>query len=789
MATVLCVHAQEDRAVRSLKAEADKYYEDEQYILAIQDYRELADQNVKDAGVGFKLAECYRKTFNYAEAETYYLKVYFLSPKEYPLSLYYFALMLKFNGNFDEAIQYFNEFINLHQPKGDSNEFVEQAIIDRSGCEAAKEEINVDKGIYPRFYPKLNTAFNDFAPAVRDSINLVISSGRVLSNRQSIDERFGEAFTDNFYFEKQGNNWVDKTKQVFSITNTQYNDGSGCFNRRGDKYYYTVCGEEGPQCRIFVTEFRNHKWTTPVALNTNINFREFEARQPAVSHGGDSLVFASNRPGGSGGFDLWMSINAGGENWGPPMNLGRSINTKLNELSPAFTSFPNILFFASDGHEGYGGLDLYMSKRMSTGEINLYNLGSPFNSNRDDCFLSFSERELYWSSNRNEGLGGFDILAVKIPSVPAFISRMSLKKGNARRDIRLQQKTEETQKTDIQASRLEERIDYDRLTYEKQKIVDRIIEDRAANKTATAAQYNVTPAEFEILSRIAEQKSKYEKGKKSYLSRIVSPAGGKEEILVTGLLKDSLSGNALPSRKILLTDKNGEVIKITGTNSEGKFRFTGVTQGEFFIQLEKTTELTGIIPTVSNLSVTKPQEQVVVQVENIYFDFDHYRLRPESQKVLDELASYLKSNPGAQIEIFAFADDRGTNEYNLKLTQKRGQSVADYLTKKGVDQTGLAIIAKGKQAPREVDVDLQRQYDRRVEFYLNGTTGTYKESAKTYILKRQVDWQTLSKLTGVSVADLKDLNGLTEDKLKVFQPVRLPITSKAVPADVFFTAF
>ncbi|MEO8471616.1 MAG: OmpA family protein, partial [Chryseolinea sp.] len=771
---VLGGKAQDDRAVRSLKAEADRYYADEQYNLAIQDYRELADQNIKDAGVGFKLAECYRKTFNYAEAETYYLKVYYLSPKEYPLSLYYFALMLKFNGNFDEAIQYFSEFISLHQAKRDVKDYVEQAIIDRSGCEAAKDDMNSDNRIYPRFYPKLNTTFNDFAPAVRDSINLVISSGRVLSNRQSIDERFGEAFTDNFYFEKQGNNWVDKTKQLFSITNTKYNDGSGSFNKRGDKYYYTVCGEEGPQCRIFFTEFKNKKWTTPVALNTNINLQEFEARQPAISHGGDSLVFASNRPGGSGGFDLWISVNAGGENWGPPMNMGASINTKLNELAPAFTSFPNILFFASDGHEGFGGLDLYMSKRMSTGEINLYNLGSPFNSNRDDCFLSFSERELYWSSNRNEGLGGFDILAVKIPSVPAFISRMSLKKGNARRDIRLQQKTEETQKTDIQASRLEERIDYDRLTYEKQKIVDKIIEDRTANKVVTAAQYNVTAPEFATLSRIAEQKIKSDQNKKSYLSRIVSPAGGNEEILVTGILKDSLSGNALVSHNVLLTDKNGEVIKITSTNSEGKFRFSGITQGEFFIRLERNIDLGDVSPMISNLSVTKQQEQVTVQVENIYFDFDHYRLRPESQKVLDELAAYLKANTGAQIEIFAFADDRGTNEYNLKLTQKRGQSVVDYLRKKGVDQTGLAITAKGKQAPREVDVELQRQYDRRVEFYLNGTSGSYKEFAKTYILKKQVDWATLSKLTGISVNDLKNLNGITEDKLKIFQPVRLP---------------
>ena len=85
-----------------------------------------------------------------------------------------------------------------------------------------------------------------------------------------------------------------------------------------------------------------------------------------------------------------MSVNSGNDNWGPAMNLGSSVNTKLNELSPTFTAFQNVLFFSSDGHEGYGGLDMYMAKTFSTGETVLYNLGVPFNSNRDDSFISFA---------------------------------------------------------------------------------------------------------------------------------------------------------------------------------------------------------------------------------------------------------------------------------------------------------------------------------------------------------------------------------------------------------------
>jgi outer membrane protein OmpA-like peptidoglycan-associated protein/tetratricopeptide (TPR) repeat protein len=781
--------AQNDRSVRSLKEEADRYYEDEQYNLAIQDYRELADQNVKDAEVNYRLAECYRKTFNYTEAEAYYLKVYFLSPSAFPLSLYYFALMLKFNGNFDESLQYFTEFIRIHEIAGDLKEFVEQAFVDRSGCQTAKEELTTPHDSYPGVAIKLNTAYNDFAPAVKDSITVVISSGRIFSNRQSIDERFGEAFTDNYYFEKVNNAWIDRTKQMFGITNSKFNDGSGCFNSNGDKYYYTVCGMEGPHCRIFVTELKGQKWTEPVPLNTNINLKSYEARQPAISHGGDSLIFATNRPGGSGGFDLWMSINAGNDNWGPAMNLGISVNTKLNELSPAFTSFPNVLFFSSDGHEGYGGLDLYMSKRLSTGETILYNLGSPFNSNRDDCFVTFSEHEVYWSSNRQEGLGGFDIMAVKISSVPAFISKLSLKKRNSRRDISLRQKTEEAQRLSLQASILEEKIDYENLTYEKKKIVDQLVQSIANNTTARSDQFNIDVAEFEQLNQIAQQRyNDIKRHGKEYLARVSAPANKGDEMVVTGILVDSLTNLPLHTYKVLLTEKQGEVIKITKTNEEGKFRFTGLTSGEFYLRLEKSGNNENVVPVVRAITITSDQTQQTVQLENIYFDFDHYRMRPEAVKVLDELASYLMSNVGAQLEIFAFADDRGTNEYNIKLTQKRGQSVAEYLTRKGVDQTGIAIVAKGKQAQREVDVDLQRQFNRRVEFYLNGEVGPFNASARTYILRKAVDWKTLANITGTPLGTLKELNGSKEEQLHAFQPVRLPAAIRVVSDEFFFKA-
>jgi outer membrane protein OmpA-like peptidoglycan-associated protein len=264
--------------------------------------------------------------------------------------------------------------------------------------------------------------------------------------------------------------------------------------------------------------------------------------------------------------------------------------------------------------------------------------------------------------------------------------------------------------------------------------------------------------------------------------------GVQEDLSVTGILSDSTTGNLFAGRKILLTDQFGEVYKHTRTNDEGKFKFTDVPSiPQLYLRLENGPDQTELIAVITDLTILEMIDQEAIHTENIYFDFDHYRIRPEGRKVLDELANHLIRNQGVQVEIFAYADDRGTSEYNLQLTRKRGQAVADYLAQKGVDQTGLAIIAKGKQSQKEVDVELQRQFNRRVEFYLNGTGEVFKESARMYILKKKTDWATLSLAIGASMEELKALNGATqEEQLKTFQPVRLPVSVKKIPEDLFF---
>lgn len=771
-----------------LVSAGDRYYQEEQFHLAINFYTEALHFNVPEPSVDYKLAECYRRTFNYTEAETYYLKVVYTGQSQFPMSLYYYALMQKINGNLSEAILHFDEFIAFHEYNPTLADFVEQAIIEKAGCDFAQREIGMPGVVKETVMPEtINTRYNDFAPAFRDSATLVITSSRIASNRTLIDERYGEAFTDNYLFTKNGGHWSDKTRQQFSVTNSLYNDGSGSFTKNGNQYFFTVCEA---QCRIFETHLDNNKWTKPSPLNAQINYPESDAKQPAISPGGDTLYFASNRPGGFGQFDIWMSVDTGNNEWSTPVNAGATINTKANDLSPALTNMPSVLFFSSDGHPGYGGLDLFVAKRTSANDTVLYNLSLPFNSVRDDCFITFGVEQIYWSSNREGGLGGFDIYEGRI-TVLGLVSRLSVKNRNDSRTVTLTSRIARSENVRLLASRNEETIDYNNLTYERKAVVNKMVENRLSNQMNRRENFaELTEEEFIILNGISHVRFQTLMLKQKYASTLLTAIqitpGERGAIAVTGQLVDSRNGSLLPAARILLTNEHGEILKITTTNAEGRFRFTDVPGDvKLFLRLENATgqNLNAIVKNIEQLGSNQPN---ALYVENVYFDFDHYVIRPEAKQVLGELAAYLKSNPGAQVEIYAFADDRGSSAYNFELTQKRGEAVVSYLTKCGVDEMSLVIIPKGTQHIKVSATEIQRQYNRRAEFYINGVKENFSPSVKTYILKREADWTQIAKLTGISAEELKSLNGSAANVVKAYQPIRVPLNAKSISEELFF---
>lgn len=413
----------------------DRYFDNEEYFLAAEYFNKALKEDANDHYAAYRLGEAYRAYFDYNKAEKSYARVVSVAPKEFPLAAFWYASMLKTNGKYDEAKLVYESFVASFQPTTDDDKAIlEHSKLELKGCEVALIEMKKPQRDYEfKVLPRpANSDYSDYAPVIfENDSSIVLTSARPGAKGGEKDPRMGGMFSDNFRFMSKGGAWVaNKANDGFEDLNTNQNDGAGVFSKDKNKYYYTSC--EGDYCQIMVSNKKNNKWGRPVALNANINIVGYPNKQPALNALGDTLFFVSTRPGGKGQNDIWYSVlqSGGEENWGPAVNLA-AVNTAYIDMSPCFYAPEKTLFFASNGHEGFGGLDIFMARGANFEKVE--NAGLPFNSNRDDFYFVLGEKYGYLSSNREGGLGHDDIYLYRITtkgnSVIAAISKDSLGKA------------------------------------------------------------------------------------------------------------------------------------------------------------------------------------------------------------------------------------------------------------------------------------------------------------------------------------------------------------------------
>ncbi|MGD1889253.1 MAG: TolB family protein, partial [Cyclobacteriaceae bacterium] len=250
---------------------------------------------------------------------------------------------------------------------------------------------------------------HDFAATpYRETNQLLLTSTRDESKGFLYHQQHGGSFSDNFLFSLDSGQWQDRTSlHNFVTINTTADEGPGVLSPDGRRYYFSRL-EKG-YYQLFVSEIRNEKWHEAQLLPQPINLKGYTAKHPTVSDSGDTLYFSSDRPGGFGECDIWMSVRQQNV-WQPPINLGASVNTSFQETSPYWDGANQVLFFASNGHPGWGGYDLYMAVIQSLRlPQHVVNLGRPLNSSHDDTYIWAADRLGYITSNRGNSTTGFDI--------------------------------------------------------------------------------------------------------------------------------------------------------------------------------------------------------------------------------------------------------------------------------------------------------------------------------------------------------------------------------------------
>lgn len=262
--------------------------------------------------------------------------------------------------------------------------------------------------------PPLNSA----ADEVPNSI-LLDGSLMLFTRKDAGEGRGARPVTETFLVAQRTEKGWSVPQEFVPWQTDDLNMGAPVLSPDGNLLWFAGCGWPGGMgsCDLYLSEYKNGKWTQPVIAGAEINSAAWES-QPAISADGMILIFSSNRPGGIGGSDLYRSVRLPDGQWSRPVNLGPLINTQDNEMSPFFHPDGRTLYFSSNGHPGMGGYDLFMTKLDDAGRwTRPQNLGVPLNSAEDELNIIVDAygRNGWVAARKKGGFGGYDIYEFTMP--------------------------------------------------------------------------------------------------------------------------------------------------------------------------------------------------------------------------------------------------------------------------------------------------------------------------------------------------------------------------------------
>ncbi len=413
---------------------------------------------------------------------------------------------------------------------------------------------------------------------------------------------------------------------------------------------------------------KKSKWSIPVPVDV-IN-SEAEEGTPFITSDFKELYFTRCEAGKreQKGCMIMLSKRTG-DKWGEPKNIG-ILPDSLVAAHPALSPDGTTLYFVSDIPGGSGGKDIWMVSRASTGDAwsNPRNLGPDINTPGNEVFPYVrNDGTLYFSSDGHIGMGGLDIFkAVPQPDGSWIVTNMKPPINSFSDDF---------------------------------GIVFEGNAERGIFSSARKGRGNDDLYSFELPPLLFS---------------------------VTGLVKDEKSGAPIAASTIQLIASDGSNLQAETGNS-GDFRFELKPDVDYIFLASKRGYLNG-----KERETTKGQEKSrefmvtilltaidrPIELPNIFYDFNKWDLRPESMVSLDRLVETLNDNPNITIELMSHTDSRDTEEFNFDLSQKRAQSVIQYLIEKGIESDRLSAKGYGESSPKVVDSDIASQWS----FLKNGTT-------------------------------------------------------------------
>ncbi len=387
-----------------------------EYFDASKTYRKIYNKLTKReerqlrGEVAFRLGECSEKLNQYARAAAAYQNAARYGYADSTLRMRT-ARMLHADGKYAAAIRLYEEHLRYHADDSDARARLAGARLALNSKQPTRYVVK-----QPRLF---NTRRADYAPMYltqpQEQLYFTSTSEKSAGTRKS--EITGMKNGDVWVSTKNERGEWQRPTAVEGELNTELDEGIVSFSPDGQTMYLTKARREPNSptgVEIFTSQRSDAKWSAPVKFEITADTLSSYGH-PAVSPDGRWLYFTSDMPGGSGGLDIWrINLN---ERQGSLENLGEWINTPGNESFPYVRS-DSVLYFASDGHPGFGGLDLFRAELMPSGGWKVENMGKPVNSAGDDFGITFTEGENgFFSSNRGDGRGYDHIYSFELPDL------------------------------------------------------------------------------------------------------------------------------------------------------------------------------------------------------------------------------------------------------------------------------------------------------------------------------------------------------------------------------------
>jgi outer membrane protein OmpA-like peptidoglycan-associated protein/tetratricopeptide (TPR) repeat protein len=625
------------------------------YLMALPYLEKAYEFNPNSSDLNYKLGLCYLNSNYKFKSLEFFEKSFALNPNKHPDIQYYMGRGQHLNKNWDDAIKRYKAHRNRLDQKKDLAQIMEvnKLIFE---CESGKKLMKDPVRVWiDNMGKNVNSKYPEYGMIMTaDASEVFFTSRRSSSTGGSMDNGSDLYMEDVYSSLSIGRDKWSPARNIGSPINTKEHDAAVALSPDGSKMVVYI--DDKGDGNLYECERKGSEWSKPQIFNKEISGPYHEA-SAWYSSDGQLLYFVSDRPleGKSDPKDRDIYFAKWDETKGKWLNVKRlpdNVNTQYDEDGIFLHPDGKTLYFSSKGHNSIGGYDVFKTVKQSDGSwSDPVNMGFPISTPDDDIFfvVAANGRHAYMTSFREDGYGDKDLY------------KLTLLGAEKKPVLSGEDNLLANQEAPVSGKVIEPKVE---IKSSQVAILKGIIRDDKTKKPVEAIIELIDNEKNEVIARFNSNASN---GK--YLVSL--PAGRNY-------------GIAVMAEEYLFHSENFEIA------SDAQY-----------LEVEK------------NIDLKQASVGTVIVLRNIFFDYNKYTLRDESQNELDRLIKLLNENPKLRIEISGHTDTRGSATYNKDLSQNRAQSVVTYLVQKGIAQTRLVSKGYGLEQPIVSDEEIKKMRSKR----------------------------------------------------------------------------